>query len=511
MAFEFVLSSEAHVVMQPRLSLFALLILFGSSVAFATPPIKNAPNVILILADDLGWKDVGYNGSPISTPNIDGLAERGVVLSRFYAQPTCSPTRAALMTGQSSLRAGVHRPIDKNMQHGLPLDIKLLPEYLGDAGYQTWLVGKWHLGHAYKAQLPMVRGFDHAYGNLLGGVGYWDHVHGGGIDWHRNGEVVEEEGYSTHLLSEEAVRLIQQRDQRKPFFLYLSYTAPHLPNEAPMETIAKYKHLPTKERQVHAAMVDEMDKGIGRLIEELAAQGLNENTVVWFMSDNGGLIRGTSNRLVTGLLALVDKVFDPPYPGKALEFLRSNTMDGGSDNGPYRNGKGSVYEGGVLVPSVLAWPGKLDPKRVESRVTVMDVLPTILDFSQLSTATDGFFDGESQWSSISGSEEVDAPDYITEGFDGEAYYQNNWKMVVETGGKPQLFNLKADPTEQHNIAAAHSNKVQELLDLLKSAPRGPSVHSTSDLSLLFDMDKFGGQIDRKPWVQHVRDGEPPKL
>jgi arylsulfatase A-like enzyme len=176
--------------------LLAALVLLAT-VPSAAADAPKRPNVVIILADDLGWRDVGYHGSEIATPRLDRLAAKGVVLDRFYAQPSCSPTRAALMTGKAPLRLGVVSPLSKNNPAGLPLGERLLPEHLREAGYQTFLTGKWHLGHRHRDYLPMARGFDHFYGHATGGIGYWDHVHGGGLDWQRNGETLREEGYST--------------------------------------------------------------------------------------------------------------------------------------------------------------------------------------------------------------------------------------------------------------------------------------------------------------------------
>lgn len=467
------------------------------------------PNIIIILADDMGWGDVGYNDSVIRTPAIDSLAKQGIRLERYYAQPTCSPTRSALMTGQSSLRNGILRPIDKNMLQGLPLNRKLLPQYFREAGYQTWLVGKWHLGHAYQSQLPMNRGFDHAYGHLLGGVGYWDHVHGGGVDWHCNGKVQIEEGYATHLLTEEALTLLRTRNEDQPFLMYLSYTAPHLPNEAPEETIATYAHIEDEQRRVHAAMVEELDRGVAEVIAALESEGLRENTLIWFMSDNGGLVKGSGSPAVDWLFSVLDKFMDPPYPTTALEFVRGSFEDGGADNGPFRMGKGFVYEGGVRVPSVVNWPGTVAPGSLKHRVTVVDVLPTLLQFVNLE-ATEVAFDGISHWPELTGQGEVESPDYAITGMDGsEAYYHGDWKLIATSEDDWQLFNLGDDPTESRDLAFENPGKARELYTLLQAYPRGPSIHSTPMLDILLDPDAFGGEIDRPPWVERVREGALP--
>ena len=254
------------------------------------------PNIVIIMADDLGWNDVGFNGSEIRTPNLDRLAAEGVVLNRFYAQPTCSPTRAALMTGQSPLRLGVLAPMSKNMQNGLPLSERILPQYLQDAGYHTALLGKWHLGGNRRPYHPNNRGFDYVYGNLHGGIGYWDHVHGGGYDLQRNGKTVREEGYVTDLIAEEAVRVIAERDIARPLFLMASFNAPHLPNEAPEAAISSYSDIPDPRRRVHAAMVSQFDAAVGEIVTALEAEGLIDNTIIWFLSDNGGLIPAPAAR-----------------------------------------------------------------------------------------------------------------------------------------------------------------------------------------------------------------------
>ena len=477
-----------------RFLLFVLLVLAGPA---------RAANVVLILADDLGWKDVGFNGSEIKTPNLDRMAKEGVQLNRYYAQPTCSPTRASLMTGKAAFRLGVSLPIDKNSLTGLPLGERTLPQVLVEAGYQTGLAGKWHLGHAYTDQLPMARGFDSAYGHLLGGVGQWDHVHGGGLDWHRNGKALRENGYSTHLLVSELERLVRGRDPQQPFFYMLSLATPHLPNEAPEVTVERYQHIDNANRRVHAAMVDEIDQGIGRILRLLVEEGIQEDTLVWFMSDNGGLIPGTGVQALDSTIETLVSWFGVPLPGQTLEFVRSNIQDGGADNGPYRRGKGSIHEGSVRVPSVVYWPGKLAPRVVETRISVQDVFPSLLEATDISPVGRPVFDGVSQWPSITGERSVQPSDYATSGVDGEAFYRERWKLVV-SGGDALLFNLEEDPHEQSDLAAQHSKLVLELRQALENYPRGESIHQTSWWKIASDPDRFGGPEDRPPWVEQVR-------
>ena len=225
------------------------------------------PNVIVILADDLGSADLGCYGSEIETPNLDRLAGQGVRFTHFHSFPLCSPTRAALMTGRSPMRCGVaYHVIRPWLSYGLPLEEHILPQTFKAAGYQTAITGKWHLGHSQVKYLPHSRGFDHAYGHVNGAIDYYTHIRDGGLDWHRNGKSVREEGYSTDLLAAEACRWIRSRDRSRPFFLYVPFNAPHSPLQAPKPLIEKYAGIKDERRRVFAAMVDAMDSAAGRKI-----------------------------------------------------------------------------------------------------------------------------------------------------------------------------------------------------------------------------------------------------
>lgn len=192
------------------------------------------PNIVHILADDLGWADVGFHGSDIKTPTLDQLAQGGAKLEQFYVQPMCTPTRAALMTGRYPLRYGLQTlVIPASMSYGLPMDEWLLPQALKEAGYATAIIGKWHLGHAKREFWPMQRGFDYQYGAQLGEIDYFTHEVGGKTDWYRNNKLLNEKGYVTTLLGDDAVRFISKQVPNKPFFMYLAFTAPHTPYQAP--------------------------------------------------------------------------------------------------------------------------------------------------------------------------------------------------------------------------------------------------------------------------------------
>ena len=461
------------------------------------------PHIVIMLADDLGWRDLGYHGSEIATPNIDRLAAEGVELNRFYAQPTCSPTRAALMTGKSPLRFGLTRPIAKNETRGLPLDETILPQHLAGLGYQPLMVGKWHLGHYLPDHFPHRRGFEHFYGLLTGGVGYWDHNHGGGHDWQRNGETLRETGYATRLLADEAIRVLASRDRSRPTFLYLAFTAPHLPNEAPPESVAPYQALDNPLRRLHAGMVAELDEAVGRVVAALAAEGMLDNTLILFFSDNGGLVEGTLPGPLNALAQASMWLFDRPAPHAGLEFMIANTFDGGSDNRPPPSGKGSIAEGGARVPAALWWPGRLEPGKFEGFMSASDVLPTLFDAVGAAAAVPPDLDGRSQWPALTGTEAGRAvPDYVTADFDGNlALYRAPWKLI--DGEPPRLYNVYEDPLETQDLAERHPDIVEALKAAADTWPRG----RPSDISLLevfLDPDTFGGGEDREPWADVAR-------
>ncbi len=252
-------------------------------------PAVAAPNIVLFIADDMGWGDVGYHGSEIRTPEIDRLAAGGAKLERFYVQAVCSPTRAALMTGRSPLTTGVAAPFNPWHATGLAVDEKLLPEYLREAGYRTHAVGKWHLGPNEAQYHPLKRGFDSFYGSLHGYMSYDSRMAFGRLDWQRDGETVYEDGYSTSLIGAEAERVIRERDPDRPFFLYVTFNAPHTPLQAPDAAIAEYAHIEDANRRVYAAMVSEMDRAIAGVTSTLDEEQISDNTLVMFFTDNGGV------------------------------------------------------------------------------------------------------------------------------------------------------------------------------------------------------------------------------
>lgn len=470
------------------------------------------PNIVLIMADDLGWQDVGFHGGPLPTPRIDQIATSGITLDRFYVQPICSPTRAEVMTGRSSARLGVVQPIAKINPGGLSLSERLLPEVLAAAGYQTLMVGKWHLGHGERRYFPHERGFEHFYGHVTGGIGYWDHNHGGGHDWQRNGVTQRETGYATRLLADEAVRLLAARDRTRPTFLFASFNAPHLPNEAPASAIAGAPASGGELRRVHLAMVAELDHAVGRILDAIAAEGMRDDTLVWFFSDNGGLHPGAYPAGLVTAMQRASEWFGEPLPVAALEFARSNVLDAASDNGPLRAGKTSVYEGGIRVPAALWWPGHTPSGVSEAFVTARDVLPTLLQAAQVDAALPARLDGVGRWSAIVNGEQAGegaVPDFRVEGMDGVALLRPPWKLVVPgaplpfLAGPPELYHVADDPAEQEDLAAAYPARVAALEAVLAAWPQGPRIHVPLT-AVLRDPDSFGGPEDRGPWAEAAR-------
>ena len=408
-----------------------------------------ATNLVVFVADDLGWRDVGYHDSEIRTPSIDRLAAEGTRLERFYVHPLCSPTRGAMMTGRSPMTTGVLMPFEPWYSTGLPLGEKLLPEYLKDAGYQTFAIGKWHLGPNHLSYHPQSRGFDHYYGHLGGFINYNLHTIWRGIDWQRNGKTVFEEGYSTHLIAAEAVRLIKARNKDTPIFLYVTFNAPHSPLQAPETSIAEYADIDDTNRRTYAAMVSEMDRGIGQVLATLEDEGLSDETLVLFMSDNGG-----------------------------NEHL-------GANNGGLRGGKGTTWEGGVRVPAVLWWPKRLKAGSIhDEMITVEDILPTLLGALDVSPEWVKPLDGSNQWPIIAEGQKAEDRVRILARHDREQYFvalfQEEWKLVQmkdPESGQLQfhLFRISEDPYEQNDLAAGRPDVVEQLLSKFRAIPRAPIV------------------------------------
>lgn len=412
---------------------FILVVLALSLLESCSSPHETGrlPNLVVFLADDLGWNDVGYQGSRIQTPNIDRLASEGVRLERFYTFPSCSPARVALMTGRSPNRMGIGDPIGPGRPKP-PLDERFLPESLQSTGYQTWLVGKWHLGGSEDPRyLPRRRGFDQFYGHIGGGIDYYQHTHfrRRTADWYRNEQPIQEEGYSTDLLTAEAQRRLQGRDKSRPFFLYLSFNAPHIPLQAPEEATQKYEAIFESERRTYAAMTEAMDTAIGNVLTTLDEEGLRDNTLVLFVSDNGG-----------------------------------NEEFGGADNGPFRGAKHTFFEGGTRVPAVMRWTGVLPGGQASEQVmSMMDCFPTLMAALKVTPGNNKPFDGRNIWSQLLEQQADVPPDgmVMAQSREQGAVWDGPWKLVQQPDRR-LLFRIKEDPQEEKDLSAQYPEVVDEL-------------------------------------------------
>ena len=459
-----------------------------------------SPNIVIILADDLGWNDVSYHGSEIKTPNIDKLISSGVELDRFYVQPTCSPTRAELMTGKSAMRLGITRPISKNQKLGLGLEEKILPQYLKELNYSTYLLGKWHLGSYIPDYFPTRRGFDYFYGYLTGGIGYWDHIHGGGHDWQRNEVGLREDGYVTQLIKNDTLKIIDNHDFTNPIFLNVNFGAPHIPNEAPEESVLKFSYIENETRRIHAAMVHEMDNAIGEIIAALEKENVLKNTIVMFASDNGGLTPDV--KLNPSFLSIPKKIgvcdTKNRFGIKIFQWICEN-YSGGSSNKPLPEGKMSVSEGGIRVPAVIWWPGKFEYSKSENFITMMDVLPTILDLINYKNEIE--VDGVSRVSSLNDSDNSESSKYVVTNIINDKYavIEMPYKLITSADGD-QLYNILDDPSEKLNIASENQEIVLELKNTLSQWQFGEN--RSLPISAVFkDPDLFGGEEDRIPWIE----------
>lgn len=413
------------------------------------------PNVILFLADDAGWHDVGYHGSEIRTPHIDRLARDGVRLNQFYVYPTCSPTRAALIAGRPPSRFGILGPIGGDSRLALPTDTPTLPDVLARRGYQTAITGKWHLGLRPEVG-PSHYGFDYSYGYLHGQIDPYTHRYKyGDQTWHRNGEFIKEVGHVTDLIADEAVRFIREgRDGDRPFFLYVPFSVPHYPLHEPAEYIDLYRDkIPNRSRRRFAASMTHMDVAIGHVLEVLREEGLQQNTLVIFASDNGGQ------------RAWMDP--GEEYEGRYAPHERLG------DNRPLRGWKGDLYEGGIRVPAVMYWPGRLEPHVASQPVIVYDLLPTLAHLAGASPEDMGQAEGVDVWASVTEGTVLDDRPLYWRTRGAVALRYGRWKLIREgdaassgTTELYELYDLAADPNETQNVAADHPDVLARLKQVL---------------------------------------------
>ena len=408
-----------------------------------------APNLIVIMTDDQGYADVGFNGgSEIPTPNIDRIATGGVVFTDAYVTfPVCGPSRAAFITGRYPQRFGFERNPKwdpANPSIGVPLEEKTIAEVLRPVGYTSGIIGKWHLG-SHETQHPLARGFDEFYGHLGGGHRYFpedltikDYRQAKGEDgsyltWiMRNHEPVRTEKYLTDEFSREAVEFVQ-RHREGPFFLFLAYNAPHTPMQAPEEEIAKFAHIADAKRRTYAAMVSAVDRGVGQLLDKLDELQLADNTLVFFLSDNGGA-----------------------------------TNDNAARNAPLRGKKSDPFEGGIRVPMAARWPGVIPAgTKFAEPVSALDIMATIAAANGIPENAERPLDG------------ADLVPYLRDGKSGAPHARIYLRMHdrgvfamregVHKVIKPAkdkdllLFDLAADTGERTDRAGSEPERVEKMV------------------------------------------------
>jgi arylsulfatase A-like enzyme len=435
----------------PRIVVLLLLIAaaavpssIGAQVGRSLPP-----NVVLIITDDVGYGDFGSYGAPdVKTPNIDGLARDGVRLTDFYSNgATCTPTRAALISGRYQQRFGLEGPLGAqgkmDWDRGLPATGTSLPQLLRNNGYATALIGKWHLG--WKSEFsPAAHGFEHFFGFKSGFVDYYQHTAGGDApltaDLFENDRPVEVAGYLTDLITERSIRFIEENSKR-PFFVDISYNAAHWPYQVPDKPSTardRARHLgpfddSTSTRADYVAMLERADQGVGRILEALDKSGLRQNTIVIFTNDNGG------------------------------EWLSRNT--------PLFHHKGTVWEGGIRVPAIVRWPARIPKGRVSSQVGVtMDLTASILAATGTSVPAEARLEGINLLPVLEGrAREADRTIFwrVAGVRPQQAVRSGEWKLLLD-GGRAMLFNLRTDVGERNNLIGQRSDIARRLRTLLEA-------------------------------------------
>lgn len=433
-------------------------------VAPAQPKTQQPPNIIIIYADDLGYGDLSSYGGDIPTPNIDRIGQQGVRFTDFYVSaPVCTPSRYSLLTGSYPQRS-LH-DLDKVIMPGddnhFAEEEVTLAELLKAQGYRTAITGKWHLGSAHPSYLPKYQGFDLFSGHKAGCIDYFHHVYGGmGSFWFIDGEPSTEEGYSTDLITDHAVDFIEStKNDTNPFFLYIPYNAPHFgktdPDNIPEVTASlfegeyknhkimnslqapenyadRFAHVEDPYRRLYSAMVASLDDNVGWLWEKLEKEDLLENTIIWFVSDNGGY---------------------------------SETYYGHASNGPLRGEKATLWEGGIRVPAMVCWKGSIEANQiVDQPACTIDIVPTLGAISGFSdTLTELPVDGI-DISPVLFSQSKIERDIFWRYKDQTAFRRGNWKLRNFN----ELYDLSIDIGEKNNIADTHPKKLKELQQAFKA-------------------------------------------
>ncbi|WP_062267022.1 arylsulfatase B [Endozoicomonas arenosclerae] len=437
------------------------------------------PNVVVIVADDLGSYDLGFHAKKfqqaedaptvISTPNLDKLAEEGVQMTRFYTSPKCTPTRAEMFTGRNTIDMGIqYATIYPWEQTSVPLSEHFMPESFQAAGYDTAMIGKWHLGHTYERQAPLGRGFDYFFGHLNTNGDYFKHTVQRSPDLQRNGVTAHEyfpdrpefnpelPNYGPFVLSHEAVQWLQNErtdknnNKKNPFFLYVPFKAPHSPLQAPAELITETDEngepWETPERATYAAMVTAMDTAIGEIVEELEDQGIKDDTIIMFFSDNGGMIGS-----------------------------------GGASNFPLKGKKGLAYDGGIRVPAIINYPKKLKPGINDQFMSAMDIFPTFATATGIEALNKKEFVGEDLWKEIKKGKTKPREESLIYGSNDVVGDKHHFAVIRPDGMKmvqtvrttfeeqeitSELYNIIDDPSESVDLWGTRPQLQQEMQEEL---------------------------------------------
>lgn len=513
----------------------SLMLLAGlfSCVEPATPP-DGPPNIILILADDMGYSDIGCFGSEIETPYLDRLADEGVRLSSFYNNARCCPSRAALLTGLYPHQVGIGAMTDIGVSipeyQGYFNDrTATLADVLGQAGYKNYLSGKWHVGEEAD-HWPLSHGFDRCFALIQGAASYFDFLPYRNDRWPPGNQLTvvrdnepldlgDTSFYATDLYTDEALRLLEGHEGEQPFFLYLSYTAPHWPLHAPREDISKYKDtyqigweairqqryerlqslgligdqtklteknpderdwvaLTEREKQreaqlmtVYAAMIDRLDQNIGRLLEQLEANNQLDHTVIFFLSDNGA---STAGPLSGGKYG--HPRFDPNAPpGTPASFTGYGKNWANVSNTPFRYFKADTYEGGIASPFIAWYPGHFKAGYISNvPAHIVDLLPTIVElanpgFTDATDTSDGpSTEGVSLVHLLTGDRQLATRPLYFEHMGNSGLIEGVWKLVRFRNRDWELYNLAKDRSETDNLSDTYPSRVRAMKKLYEA-------------------------------------------
>ena len=424
---------------------FAFACIWSGAVAKDT-----RPNILIILSDDQGWNDVGWHNPQVKTPNLDRYCRESLRLENQYVCSMCTPTRASLMSGRFPTRFGISVAQNEQAMH---FGTETMASALKSVGYDTALIGKWHLG-SNPDWGPQRFGFDYSYGVLAGGCGPYSHLYKPGPyaeTWHRNGKVFKEEGHVTDLIGREAIKWLEGRGDQ-PFFLYVPFTAPHVPVMEDQKWLDQNASVELPSKRQYYAAISHMDDVIGQILAALDRSGKRDNTIVLFLTDNGAIPDQPNDRWV--------RTNDPRE--------KFTPGPGGGSNYPLRGKKTTAYEGGLRVPAFVRWPGHVKAGQYDGVIHSADWMPMLTKLAGYQPKTDLKWDGRDLWTEITSGKAVPRQLYwVSARFTQLAVRDGDWKLIVtKADNSAELFDLAQDPGEKYNLAAQQPARVKELRELL---------------------------------------------